>query len=40
MESTLLGMIMDAREVQEKNAAFPMVATLLGMVTEVREEQW
>ena len=35
----LLGIEMDVREEQLKNAKFPMLVTLSGMVIEVMEEQ-
>ena len=36
---TLLGMVMEVREVQSKKAPSPMLVTLFGMIIEVREEQ-
>jgi hypothetical protein len=36
---TLLGMVMEVREVQLANAPDPMLVTLFPMVTEARAEQ-
>jgi hypothetical protein len=36
---TLLGIVMEVREEQERKALLSMLVTLLGMVMEVREEQ-
>ena len=36
---TLLGIVIEVREVQFQKAASPMLVTLLPIVTEVREEQ-
>jgi hypothetical protein len=36
---TLLGIVIEVREVQLEKALSPMLVTLLGMVMEVREEQ-
>jgi len=39
MEVTLLGMVIEVRDLQLEKAKLPMEVTLLGMVIEVREEQ-
>jgi len=36
---TLLGMMMDVKEVQPSNASIPILVTLVGMVTDVKEWQ-
>ncbi len=40
MDLTLLGIVMDVRPVQPKNALFPIEVTLLGMVTDVKAVQF
>ena len=36
---TLLPIVTEVREEQDRKAQFPMLVTLLGIVTEVKEEQ-
>ena len=40
MVATLLGIVTEVREEQERNALWSIVVTLLGMVIEVKEEQY